>query len=269
MSRNPLTLLVAATLSFSLAGFQVGGNSGGKGLQPGPSAPAESKPDDAPATRPDDDAPGDAPQRRRRSTTATAPAASQPSAAALRFTLKDLEGKDVDLMQYKARVIVVVLVAWDDPNRRQFEDLQRLNAFVKDRGMVLLPVLTKDFTRTPETRSDKELNQLAKDRYNTYYTLLASHTVKGPDAHPFFKYLASTEAGHEHGGEIKGAFTKWVIDRNGLVATRYSPETRFMPTEKVRVPRALIDISNLLDAPYDPDGEAGKKKDDKKEGEGN
>ena len=49
--------------------------------------------------------------------------------------------------------------------------------------------------------------------------------VKGPSAHPLFKFLASSKPGLLGTQAIKWNFTKFLINRNGEPVRRYSSKT--------------------------------------------
>lgn len=151
---------------------------------------------------------------------------------ALENSLTDLDGKPVKLEEYKGQVILLVPVAWDS-NRRQFEDLQRINNWGKDQGMMILLVLTDDFA--PETRSDKDVAAAIKDRYQTDMIVLARTHVKGEKIHPLFKFLTSPATGHAQSGDIEAPFTKFLLDRNGDICYRWGPKERLTQNKNARI----------------------------------
>lgn len=142
----------------------------------------------------------------------------------LQYKLKDLKGKEIDLMQYKGKVLLIVPVAWDDRNRREFADLKLVADHYRESGFVLVAVLTNSFTK--EVKSDAELAKSIEDRYGISYILAASVETKGESIHPLFKYLTDTARGEELGGELVGPFTKFLISRDGEVARRFAPGKR-------------------------------------------
>ena len=161
---------------------------------------------------------------------ATAPATAPTTAPferadfpALTTPLTNIDGTPFDMMKFKGRVLLLVPVAWDT-NRRQLEDLQFYTQRFGDRGFTVVGIITADFA--PETRSDKDLAQAIRDRYKVTFPVLATTKTTGADAHPLFKYFASKSDGHESGGEIKGPFTKFVVNRNGELAKRWEPAAR-------------------------------------------
>jgi glutathione peroxidase len=50
--------------------------------------------------------------------------------------------------------------------------------------------------------------------------------VKGPNAHPLYRYLTSAAPGLLWTKAVKWNFTKFLVDRNGEVVKRYAPRTK-------------------------------------------
>ena len=58
--------------------------------------------------------------------------------------------------------------------------------------------------------------------------MFAKINVNGKDADPLWKYLKSKQGG-TLGDFIKWNFTKFIIDKNGIPISRYSPQTNPKP----------------------------------------
>src|SRR5690349_14065262 len=56
----------------------------------------------------------------------------------LQFTVKDIDGKDVDLSQYKGKVVLMVNVASRCGNTPQYKQLEEMYSKYKDQGFVIL-----------------------------------------------------------------------------------------------------------------------------------
>jgi glutathione peroxidase len=50
--------------------------------------------------------------------------------------------------------------------------------------------------------------------------------LNGPDTHPLYDFLKSRARGIFFTKAIKWNFTKFLVDRNGQVTTRFAPMTR-------------------------------------------
>lgn len=155
-----------------------------------------------------------------------------PVAPALRFKLKNLDGTDADLMDYHGRVLIVMPIAWDS-NRKLLDDLQEISVRIKDLGIVIVGVLTDSFGE--EKRTDADVVQAIKDRYDVTFPIYARVAVKGEKIHPFFKYLSSKDAGHKFGGEIQGTYTRFLINRDGELVGRWEPKTPLRNAKFIRM----------------------------------
>lgn len=70
------------------------------------------------------------------------------------------------------------------------------------------------------------------------FPLFAKIEVNGPNADPLYEYLKSEKKGLLGTKAVKWNFTKFLVDRQGLVVKRHSPQTK---------PEALAkDIAALL-----------------------
>jgi glutathione peroxidase len=54
--------------------------------------------------------------------------------------------------------------------------------------------------------------------------------VNGPRRHPLYAWLTSAQTAPDGPGDIQWNFAKFVIDKNGNVAARFSPKTE--PTDR-------------------------------------
>jgi glutathione peroxidase len=56
--------------------------------------------------------------------------------------------------------------------------------------------------------------------------------VKGKEAHPLFSYLTENAPGVMGSKSIKWNFTKFLIDRNGNIVSRFAPKTKPLEMEE-------------------------------------
>ena len=67
--------------------------------------------------------------------------------------------------------------------------------------------------------------------YKTTFPLFQKIDVKGPDAHPLYKYLCEQKKGL-FGGAVKWNFTKFLVDSKGNVVDRFAPATSPLKLEQ-------------------------------------
>jgi glutathione peroxidase len=136
------------------------------------------------------------------------------------FTFKGLEGSDILLASYAGHPILVVNTASLCGYTPQYTGLQALWTRYRDKGLIVLGVPSNDFGGQ-EPGGKTEIEQTAQGDYHVTFPLTEKVTVKGADAHPFYKWAAQErplEAPrwnfHKYligrAGHLKAAFTSSV-----------------------------------------------------------
>jgi glutathione peroxidase len=149
----------------------------------------------------------------------------------LDFTLKNIDGKETKLSDYRGKVLLMVNVASKCGYTPQYEGLQAIYAKYRDQGLVVIGFPANNFGGQ-EPGTNEEIKQFCTLKYNVSFPMFAKISVKGDDIHPLYKFLTSKETNPEFGGDINWNFNKFLVDRNGKVIARF--ETREKPEgEKV------------------------------------
>lgn len=152
------------------------------------------------------------------------------------FTVKDTNGNNVSLSEYKGTVLLVVNTATGCGFTPQYEGLENLYRNFKDKGFEILDFPCNQFGHQAPG-SDEEINQFCTLRYDTTFPRFKKINVNGPDAAPLYQWLKDQQKGFINNA-IKWNFTKFLIDRSGNVVKRYGPMTTPGKIEK--------DIKKLL-----------------------
>jgi glutathione peroxidase len=151
---------------------------------------------------------------------AAAAAASEPDAYAFRFAA--LEGGEHDLAAWRGRVLLVVNTASFCGFTPQYAALQRLHDRQAARGLVVLGVPSNDFNQ--EAGSNAQVREFCDAQFGIDFPMAAISRVKGPEAHPFFRWAAARA-----GGEPRWNFHKYLVGRDGRsvrgFATRVAPDS--------------------------------------------
>jgi glutathione peroxidase len=138
----------------------------------------------------------------------------------LGFTMKDIDGKDVDLAKYKGKVVLFVNVASRCGYTPQYEGLQKLyDQYGKD-GLVVVGVPANEFGRQ-EPGSDEDIKKFCTSKYNVTFPMMSKVVVKGDGISPLYKYLTSKETNPNFAGDIAWNFEKFLVNRKGEVVGRY------------------------------------------------
>lgn len=152
------------------------------------------------------------------------------------FVVQKSNGEDYKLEEYKGKVMLIVNTASECGFTPQFEGLQALYEKYKDQGFVILGFPCNQFGGQ-EPSSGAEANQNCKINYGVTFPIHEKVDVKGENQHPLFRYLTDAAKGMLS-EKIKWNFTKFLVDRDGNVVSRFSPQKKPAQIEK--------DIEKLL-----------------------
>lgn len=143
----------------------------------------------------------------------------------LDFKVKDIDGKEVDLSQYKGKVVMIVNVASKCGLTPQYEQLEALYEKYKDQDFVILGFPANNFNGQ-EPGSNEEIKLFCQDKYKVDFPMFSKISVKGEDTAPLYQYLTSTEKNGAFGGEIKWNFNKFLVGKDGKVLARFEPRVK-------------------------------------------
>ena len=137
------------------------------------------------------------------------------------FTMKDAQGEQVDLSQYRGKVLLVVNTATGCGFTPQYEGLENLYKTYQARGFEILDFPCNQFgNQAPGT--EQEIVSFCQLHYNVSFRQFAKIEVNGENESPLYTYLKSQKGG-VLGSKIKWNFTKFLIDREGNVVERFAP----------------------------------------------
>ena len=149
------------------------------------------------------------------------------------FSVKDIDGSEVDLSSYKGKVILIVNVASACGFTPQYEGLQDLFERYKDKGLEILAFPCNQFG-SQEPGSNDQIKTFCEDKYNISFKLFDKFDVIGEHASPLFNYLNEVA-----GRDIKWNFTKFLFDQNGNFIKGYGS----MKTPKM-IEENIIELVN-------------------------
>lgn len=141
------------------------------------------------------------------------------------FTLKDIDGNDVNLGRYKGNVILIVNTASRCGYTPQYEALQAIYERFKDRGFVVLGFPANNFMGQ-EPGTEKEIKEFCTLKYNVTFPMFSKISVTGSDQHPLYRFLTNKKTNPEFGGDITWNFNKFLISRDGKVIGRFGPKDK-------------------------------------------
>jgi glutathione peroxidase len=143
----------------------------------------------------------------------------------LHFSMKSLDGKDVDLAKYQGKVVLVVNVASRCGYTPQYEALEKLHEKYGKDGLVVLGVPANEFGKQ-EPGTNEQIADFCRSTYNVQFPMLAKVVVKGEGQCPLYKYLTDEKTDPKFAGPIKWNFTKFLISRDGQIVNRFEPAVK-------------------------------------------
>ncbi|KON69749.1 glutathione peroxidase [Peribacillus butanolivorans] len=146
------------------------------------------------------------------------------------FEVKKINGETVSLEEYKGKVMIIVNTASKCGFSPQYDDLQSLYVQYKEDGLVILGFPCNQFLNQ-EPGDDLEIDSYCKLNHGVTFPMFAKVNVNGKDAHPLFSYITENAPGVMGSKSIKWNFTKFLIDREGNIVSRYAPRTKPLEIE--------------------------------------
>jgi glutathione peroxidase len=151
------------------------------------------------------------------------------------FSFPALEKGDIRLADYAGQPLMIVNTASLCGFTPQYAGLQQLWTEFHDRGLTIIGVPSNDFGGQ-EPGSASDIVETAQHQYGVTFPIAAKTVVKGPNAHPFYKWAADIRPKDVP----RWNFHKYLIGRDGNIAEVF-PES-VEPTDtrvKTTIARAL------------------------------
>lgn len=161
------------------------------------------------------------------------------------FTVKDQNGKDVKLEQYRGKVLLIVNTATECGFTPQYSALEDVYRKFGNDGFVVLDFPCNQFgAQAPG--SNEEIHTFCTGRYNITFPQFDKVDVNGENASPLFVWLKEQKGfegfdlnnsigkqlheaflkqdpNYAKSPDIKWNFTKFLVDKDGNVVKRYEP----------------------------------------------
>ena len=140
------------------------------------------------------------------------------------FIFKSADGGLINLEEFKGKPVLVVNTASRCGFTGQLETLQKLSDTYTSDGLTVLAVPSNDFNQ--ELASIDDVKEFCTINYNLTLPMTEITSVRGKNAHPFFKWVKDTT-----GFSPKWNFNKILIGPSGEIVQTFGSLTR--PTSRV------------------------------------
>lgn len=151
--------------------------------------------------------------------------------------LKDINGKDTSLKEYKGKVLIIVNVASKCGNTPQYAGLEKLQQKYKDQGFVVLGFPCNQFGKQ-EPGSNEEIKEFCSKTYAVTFPMFDKLDVKGANQHPLYKELSGETSAFP--GDVKWNFGKFLVGRDGKLVKRIEPGVKPESPEMVNAIEAAL-----------------------------
>ncbi|KAK3326264.1 thioredoxin-like protein [Apodospora peruviana] len=136
--------------------------------------------------------------------------------------------QEVDLADYKGKVVLVVNTASKCGFTPQYAGLEKLYKDIKEKhgdNFVILGFPCNQFG-SQEPGSDEEIQSFCQVNYGVTFPIMKKVEVNGDSAHPLFEWLKTEKPGLLGLKRIKWNFEKFLIGKDGKVAGRWASTTK-------------------------------------------
>ena len=162
------------------------------------------------------------------------------------INVKDIDGSNVSLANYKGKVLLIVNVASKCGLTPQYEGLEALYRKYKDQGLEILAFPCNQFLGQ-EPGSNEEIQSFCSLNYNVTFPLFDKIDVNGENESPLYTYLKEqapfkgypegaedfatqldqihqkTGTGFDQGDAIRWNFGKFLVSKDGKTILRFEP----------------------------------------------
>lgn len=141
------------------------------------------------------------------------------------FSAKKADGSEINLADYRGRVLLIVNTASKCGFTPQYDGLEKLQDSYHERGFDVLAFPCNQFGHQ-EPGSEEEIVEFCTMKFGASFPIFAKIDVNGADAHPLYGHLKKAAPGVLGTSAIKWNFTKFLVDREGSVVKRYGSNTK-------------------------------------------
>ena len=138
------------------------------------------------------------------------------------YNVRNIDGSQINLSDYKGKVVLAVNVASKCGFTPQYKGLEALYQRHQADGFVILGFPCNQFG-AQEPGDSAEIAEFCSLNYDVSFPLTEKVEVNGANAHPFYDWVKAEQPGFGGSKSIKWNFTKFLIDRDGNVVTRFGP----------------------------------------------
>jgi glutathione peroxidase len=138
--------------------------------------------------------------------------------------INGLDGKPGKLAEQKGKTALMVNVASKCGLTPQYEGLEKIYEQYQDKGFTVLGFPCNQFLEQ-EPGTPDEIAEFCQVNYGVKFPIFEKIDVNGDAKHPLYAELEKTADSEGHDGDIRWNFEKFLVDADGKVVGRFSPQT--------------------------------------------
>ena len=134
------------------------------------------------------------------------------------FSIKSIDGEEINLEQYKNKTILLVNVASKCGFTKQYSALQTLYERYQDREFVVIAIPTNQFGGQ-EPGTNDEIKNFCETNFNITFPITDKVQVKGENSHEIYNWAKNN---YGKSAVPKWNFHKILINKNGKVQNTFN-----------------------------------------------
>lgn len=141
------------------------------------------------------------------------------------FTMKDIDGNEIELSQFAGKKVLVVNTASKCGFTPQYEGLQEIYEKYGSENFTVIGFPANNF-KNQEPGSNEEIKQFCSKNYGVTFPMMEKISVKGEDQHPLYQWLTQKKYNGKMDSKVKWNFQKYLIDEEGQLVDVFFSRTK-------------------------------------------
>ena len=143
------------------------------------------------------------------------------------ITVLDMNKKEINLSDYKEKVLMIVNVASECGNTPQYAGLEEIYKKYNSKGFEILAFPCNDFGGQ-EPGTNEQIQTFCTANYGVTFKLLDKIKVLGNNKSPLYERLTNNSVTYK--GDVKWNFEKFLISKDGKIVARFG--NKVQPTSE-------------------------------------
>jgi glutathione peroxidase len=138
------------------------------------------------------------------------------------FEVTTITGEKKQLSDYEGQAVLIVNTASKCGFTNQYKELEELHQKYSEQGLAILGFPCNQF-KQQEKGSDADISAFCQLNFGVSFDMFSKIDVNGDNADPLYKWLKNDAKGLLGSKSVKWNFTKFLVNRDGKVVSRFPP----------------------------------------------